>query len=568
MLLRVARLQAQSPDVTTLCQNALRPLVEELEVDAATFYLRDGDCLKFSGRFHVPDAPVPSLEGFLELTLDDESTLHGRASRTLRPVVVSRETWPERSRRLADSGKARHAAVFPLAVRERLLGTFMVVRTADRPFTPEEISSLDSCAAHLAVAIDQARLIESERRRADELRRILDLGQSVNQSLELVDVLRTATRHLAHVSQATFAIIYLRDGDDLLRAVGVFPTEREPELERIRIPLHEASAAVRALQTAAPIVVESTAGSELFHRELVERYGIRSVCALPLTHRDQALGSIVLADSTRERNWAAEVEPSTVLARQVSAAVVNARLYESLRQSLREVERSQKRLVAQERLAALGELSAIVAHEVRNPLGVIFNAVSHLRPDARGESAVLLSMVAEEAERLNRLTEGLLAFARPQPTAMSLTQLAPLLGSAIEVARCAVPSAKAPILEEIDARLDAMMDTSMIRQALVNLLVNALHATQRGGDVWVSAGALAANRVRIEVRDSGPGIPAALLERVFQPFFTTKAMGSGLGLAIVKRIVDAHQGELRLEPHSPHGCRFVMELQRSPAISP
>jgi signal transduction histidine kinase len=206
-------------------------------------------------------------------------------------------------------------------------------------------------------------------------------------------------------------------------------------------------------------------------------------------------------------------------------------------------------------LAVVGELAAAIAHEVRNPLAVIVNAVAGLRRGSLKEQdrTTLLDIVDEEAGRLNRLVGDLLRFARP----FSVNRLPVSLG---ELARRFKGSIDGPqeIVTEIDAVPEAdtvWVDPNLFRLVFDNLLSNARQAMRDGGVILVRIRpdrTRAEPSVRIEVVDSGQGMDAEVQRRALDPFFTTRPSGTGLGLPIVQRIVEAHGGDLRI--HSVGGA--------------
>jgi two-component system sensor histidine kinase HydH len=216
-----------------------------------------------------------------------------------------------------------------------------------------------------------------------------------------------------------------------------------------------------------------------------------------------------------------------------------------------------------------------VAHEVRNPLGVIFNAVASLRrmlkPD--GNTAMLLDILAEESDRLNRMVSDLLDYTRPREPILQPEDISRMLQDAVEAAWTQQGSpGHITHAIEVEPRLPRVpLDRRLIRQALVNMLVNAMQAMPQGGGVKVHARyELHESRdlLRIDVVDQGCGIPTELIHRVFEPFFTTKAQGTGLGLAVVKRIIEEHHGELFLESTPGRGTIFSLRLPLTQPTSP
>ena len=203
-----------------------------------------------------------------------------------------------------------------------------------------------------------------------------------------------------------------------------------------------------------------------------------------------------------------------------------------------------------ERLAALGELAAVMAHEVRNPLGVIFNSLTTLKRLLRptGDPEMLLNMVGEEADRLNRIVGDLLDFVRPYELVKKQMAVEPIIANAVDAAAQSTLHSSVRVLTEFPRELPSFpLDAHLLKQALVNLIVNAAQAMPRGGTVTVRATVEPVDGVpwlTVRVQDEGVGLSQRAAEKMFQPFFTTKATGTGLGLAVVKRIVDAHLGEI------------------------
>jgi two-component system sensor histidine kinase HydH len=311
--------------------------------------------------------------------------------------------------------------------------------------------------------------------------------------------------------------------------------------------------------------------------DLVQRFGETAVVGMPLVARDELLGVIILDETRGPRQFSRQwIELAEATVAQLSLSVANARLYESLRQSYAELDQTRAEMVRRERLAALGELSAVVAHEVRNPLAVIFNAVSSLRRTVTGtgEQGRLLDMLAEESDRLNRIVNDLLDFARPGELHLEPQDVGEVIQESVGVAALyPIGDARVTFETQVEPGLPHVrLDRRRMRQALVNVAVNAMQAMPRGGTVRVKAGREkvgGAEQVRIDLIDDGPGIPADIEGRIFEPFFTTKAQGTGLGLAVVKRILEDHRGEVQVRSEKGQGTTFTFRLPlRSEGATP
>jgi signal transduction histidine kinase len=230
------------------------------------------------------------------------------------------------------------------------------------------------------------------------------------------------------------------------------------------------------------------------------------------------------------------------------------------RRTLREM---QSELGKREQLAVIGEMAAVIAHEVRNPLAVIANAVASLRREglSRHDHDVLLSILDEEANRLNRLVSDLLAYARP----VNLQRQRVVLGDLAE--RAAVLAAHRTeakvVFDESSVRGQIWGDSNLLRQVLDNLVENAVQATGGTGNVQISVTAKTKDGVDgflVSVTDDGEGMDTQVRSRAKDPFFTTRPSGTGLGLAIVNRIVEAHGGELVLQSRAGEGSTVSIFL--------
>lgn len=220
------------------------------------------------------------------------------------------------------------------------------------------------------------------------------------------------------------------------------------------------------------------------------------------------------------------------------------------------------RLAQSEKLAALGQLAAQIAHEVRNPLAVIRSAAQDLGEAAGGDESARLasSFITTEIDRLNSVITALLAFARPlqlSPRAVTVPQL---LDRALLLAREDLAAKRVRVQRHESEGLPAVRaDGDLISQVLLGLLANATEAVSTGGEVSVQTRAVD-DAVEIDVADSGPGIAPELRQRIFEPFFTTRARGIGLGLAIARQIVEAHSGRIEIGERPGGGACFTVRL--------
>ncbi len=248
--------------------------------------------------------------------------------------------------------------------------------------------------------------------------------------------------------------------------------------------------------------------------------------------------------------------------REYALAVAEARTRE-LKNSLEELAAAHEQLIRQERLAAIGELASTIGHELRNPLGVISNALYLLRGDiskAPSESSSRHLATAErEVSAATVIVSDLLEFARQRDPVMTDVDTGALLDEAIAV--LPPPTGITVERQPTQASVVAVADRDMLRQVLLNLVGNAYQAMPEGGKVTVGVSS-AGETVRVQVSDTGTGMNADVRSKLFEPFFTTKARGVGLGLAVSKRIVDAHGGTISVDSQPGAGSTFTVTLPK------
>ena len=241
---------------------------------------------------------------------------------------------------------------------------------------------------------------------------------------------------------------------------------------------------------------------------------------------------------------------------------------------LTKVEQLEERERLRDRLVALGEMAAAIAHEVKNPLagievmaGVLKRQVAD-SPDAQS----ILNDIISEAKMANQIVHEALEFVRPIRLQVEHTAIADVLQNAVNLAETKIPRREIALKMNVDAGLPPIQgDQHQLCQLFTNLLINAFEALEGKGnvEVWAREGVLEEEQgatadshtgsVIVDVVDNGPGVPRELRDRIFNAFFTTKPQGSGLGLAIVRKVVDAHDGRIDIQTGG-NGTRFQVTL--------
>lgn len=251
------------------------------------------------------------------------------------------------------------------------------------------------------------------------------------------------------------------------------------------------------------------------------------------------------------------VEASRSAVRRAEAAA------EQLSEANRQLQEAQAAMRRSDRLAALGQLSAGLAHELRNPLGTVKASAEMLAKSVEANNDVAREMagfISSEVDRTNALVTRFLDFARPLAVRLGTTDLAQVIDEAVAEVGQHVPPLNVAIYKNYSPDIPPfLLDHQLIERVIYNLLLNAAQASPPGGSITVKTRQLDGT-VEVAVIDRGSGIDPKHIENIFNPFFTTKSAGVGLGLAIVSKIVDEHQGKITVESESGAGTVFRVFL--------
>jgi len=287
-----------------------------------------------------------------------------------------------------------------------------------------------------------------------------------------------------------------------------------------------------------------------------------SVLGVPLRVEEGTVGAIVLERGLCEPFAESDLEILDMLASQAAQAIRNAQNYERLERQYEELRRTQQELLKQERLALLGEMAAIVAHEIRNPLTSVKGFAQRIKRKSPDQETVgrYAEIIMEEVDRLDAVIGDVLDFARraaPKWQEVDLgeviRQTIDLLGAGLERPQVVLSVETAPDLPRLKG------DPAQLKQVLLNICQNALQAMPEGGALGIET-TCKEGAIRVSIHDTGRGIPPEVRSKIFHPFFTTRTHGTGLGLALAQHIVEDHGGRITLESEVGQGTTFTIEL--------
>jgi signal transduction histidine kinase len=277
----------------------------------------------------------------------------------------------------------------------------------------------------------------------------------------------------------------------------------------------------------------------------------------PLLAKDRLVG-VVLADNVFSGNLIedADVQLLDSLAGQAGLTIDNAQAYQAL-------EKAQKELVNSERLAVVGDMTARLSHEIRNPLATIGGFAQRLRKNPNDVNGVIrnATVILEETTRLEGLLDDLLQMARPEKINLQREHLSDIVDQALLLADADIRALKVQVETNYDPTIpEVLLDRARLLQALLNIIINGAQAMPNGGVLRINTSLEKDSTVQIRIQDGGKGISSNALKHVFDPFYSTKIKGSGLGLAITWRIIQDHGGKIEVESEINEGTTFIISL--------
>lgn len=288
---------------------------------------------------------------------------------------------------------------------------------------------------------------------------------------------------------------------------------------------------------------------------------LQSEICIPLLAKGRLIGLINFGQKTEKEMYSDEdIDLLETLANQTAIAIENAKLYEDLKKQKAIMHRA-------DRLASLGTLTAGLAHEIRNPL-VAIKTLTQLLPERFDDEEFrrdFVTIASGEVDRISALVSELLEFSRPTEPQLQLESIQEIMDGMILLISTEVKKRNLEIVRQYEDSLPPVaIDREQIKQVFLNILLNAIEATDEGGQVSVEIRTFSRKSgekfLQVEIRDTGCGISEDHLEDVFTPFFTTKDKGSGLGLSISHQIIQEHRGTISVESRTGQGSSFVVNF--------
>ena len=515
----------------------------------------------------------------------------------------------------------RSALGVPLLREGIPIGIVVLMRRSVRPFTEKQIELATTFADQAVIAIENARLFDEVQARTsdlaqsvEELRALGEVTQAVNSTVDLETVLTTIVAKATELSNTEAGAIYVFDDahqEFRLRATYGLDNTVATELRDRHIRIGE-GAISDAVERRMPIQIPDIQNDPSATLDIIIRAGFRALLIVPLLSTDRIVGALVVRRKQPGEFPKSTIELLQTFAAQSVLAIQNARLFESvesrtseLAKSLENLRTTQDRLVQTEKLASLGQLTAGIAHEIKNPLNFVnnFSAVSvelidelrealggaHLDGKLRAEIAGIADMlqgnldkVVQHGKRADAIVKNMLVHSRQGSGEHRPVDINALVEESLNLAYHGARAEKQGFTITLERSLDPAagevdLFPQEITRVLLNLISNGFYAATKrkadpnGGDyepALVAATKSLGDSVEIRIRDNGAGIPPEVKEKMFNPFFTTKPAGEGTGLGLSIShdiIVKQHGGSIEVDTQPGVFTEFRIVLPRAGA---
>ena len=446
----------------------------------------------------------------------------------------------------------------PMCFKDRLVGVINCYTSYPHSFSKMEEEMLTTVANQAAICIENSGLMET-----------LDIDEILRLVLEGV------TKNIGFDRARLYLVNEKRNLLECKMAVGV----DEERIKGVVLPLDpENSIVARSIIEKKPFVIPDVNKDPRVNPVLKKKFNLHSLVAIPLFAKEKPLGVITADHVEPGKNITNEIlESMMTFAQQAGLAIHNAFMYQELKTFSQQMEekiqkttadlrRAEAQLIRSEKLAALGQLAAGIAHEIRNPLTSINILIHSLRENLPSENIHRedLKVIEEEIHRINDIVDQFLRFAKPASPLLEKTEVLPIFEETLQLLKPQIEAQQISVQKDFQSLPPITIDKEQIKQVILNLILNAIQAMPEGGQLELKGQASEDHQwIQLSIQDSGTGILPEDMNKLFDPFFSTREGGIGLGLSIAHRIIDQHHGKIEVESKSKKGTLFTLWLPNS-----
>ncbi|MCF6156599.1 MAG: PAS domain-containing protein [Candidatus Brocadia sp.] len=322
---------------------------------------------------------------------------------------------------------------------------------------------------------------------------------------------------------------------------------------------------VSCVKTKKPILEKDAFHNPKSNKKFVSMINANEFVCVPLVVKDEAIG-VICADNVYSHKPITEeqVELLSIFANRAALAIANAEAYEKLEEKIQQLKDTQERLIRSERLAVIGNMAAYIAHEIRNPLVTVGGFARAILRDSinNKQTRQNIEIIVEEVGRLEKILANIMDFSKPveQAPVKVLTQINEILENTCSLMDPYFKNNRIQLIKKLDTTIPKInIDPTQIKQVFLNLIKNAVESMTDGGTLIIET--MVENEyVKINISDTGGGMTIEAMQNIFMPFFTTKVDGTGVGLAVSRKIVEDHQGYIKMKSSLHEGTTFSVFL--------
>ncbi|MDE1889779.1 MAG: PAS domain-containing protein [Planctomycetota bacterium] len=312
-----------------------------------------------------------------------------------------------------------------------------------------------------------------------------------------------------------------------------------------------------------PLLVKNAFHNPDINKDFVNMIGADEFVCVPLMVKDKAIG-LICADNLYSRKPIMEenVQLLSTFSNHAAIAIENAEAYKKLEEKIQQLKETQERLIRSERLGVIGNMAAYVAHEIRNPLATVGGfARAILRvPNVDKQARQNAEIIVEEVSRLERILANIMDFSKPVEPVKMASQINDLLENTCSLMDPYFRNSRIQLNKKLDTSLPKIVvDPTQIKQVCLNLIKNAVESMPNGGTLTIET-MMENGHIKINIADTGEGMTTEIMHNIFVPFFTTKVDGTGIGLAVSHKIVEDHQGYIKVKSLLQEGTTFSIFL--------
>jgi len=443
----------------------------------------------------------------------------------------------------------------PMCIKGKVIGVINCYTSSPRKFSKSEEEMLLTVANQAAICIENSGLLET-----------LDIDEILRLVLEGV------IKNIGFDRARLYLINEKRNVLECKMAVGV----DVEKIKGIELPLNpEMSVVSRSVLEKMPYVIPDAMSDPRVNPVLKKKFNLHSLVVIPLLAKERALGAIAADHLEPGKRLTQEtLDAVMIFAQQAGLAIQNAFMYQELKnfsqkmeeriqKTMTDLRKAEAQLIRSEKLASLGQLAAGIAHEIRNPLTSINILIHSLREKLPPHNSQRqdLQVIEEEIHRINEIVDQFLRFAKPAPPSFEKTDVLAIIDEILQLLRPQIEKQEIIVSKEFQVLPFVLIDREQIKQALLNLLLNAIQAMPTGGQLILTGqNSKEGQWIELSVKDTGVGISEEDIQKLFDPFFSTKEGGIGLGLSITHRIIDQHHGKIEVESSPNEGTLFKVYL--------